>query len=141
MPAWVVSFCSDNPSRTRSKMALSTGEIHVSKDTIRESIDFWIGQHQPEVRRFSPHDLRSTTNPSTRTSPCVKRIFGFPLGKLAVWYFAVASSGRAPVRMWCDREQTAHLQTALWHLAVRTQIRTAQPGSIRSTGLGAIAAA
>ena len=40
----------------------------------------------------------------------------------------------------CDREQTAHLQTALLHLPVRTQIRTAQSGSIRSTGLGAIAA-
>ena len=40
-----------------------------------------------------------------------------------------------------DREQTAHLQTALLHLPVRTQIRTAQLGSIRSTGLGSIAAA
>lgn len=39
-----------------------------------------------------------------------------------------------------DREQTAHLQTVLLHLPVRTQIRTAQPGSIRSTGLGTIAA-
>ena len=38
-----------------------------------------------------------------------------------------------------DREQTAHLQTALLHLPVRTQIRTAQLGSIRSQGLGAIA--
>ena len=48
--------------------------------------------------------------------------------------------------MWCDwklrrdREQTAHLQTALLHLPVRTQIRTAQSGAIRSTGLGMIAA-
>ena len=41
----------------------------------------------------------------------------------------------------CDRGQTAHLQTALLHLPVRTQIRTAQPGSIRCTGLGTIAAA
>ena len=45
----------------------------------------------------------------------------------------------------CDRKQTAHLQTALLQslargLALRTQIRTAQLGSIRSTGLGAIAA-
>jgi hypothetical protein len=39
-----------------------------------------------------------------------------------------------------DRRQTAHLQTALLHLPVRTQIRTAQSGSIRSTGFGMIAA-
>jgi len=39
-----------------------------------------------------------------------------------------------------DREQTAHLQTVLLRLSVRTQIRTAQPGSIRGTGSGAIAA-
>jgi len=39
-----------------------------------------------------------------------------------------------------DREQTAHLQTALLRIAARAQIRTAQPGSIRGTGLGAIAA-
>jgi hypothetical protein len=39
-----------------------------------------------------------------------------------------------------DRKQTAHLQTALLHLPVRAQIRTAQSGSIRSTGLGVIAA-
>ena len=39
-----------------------------------------------------------------------------------------------------DRKQTAHLQTALLHLPVRTQIRIAQSGSIRSTGLGMIAA-
>jgi hypothetical protein len=39
-----------------------------------------------------------------------------------------------------DSVQTAHLQTALLHPPVRTQIRTAQLGSIRSPGLGAIAA-
>ena len=41
--------------------------------------------------------------------------------------------GLAGMKLRCDREQTAHLQTALWHLPVRTRIRTAQPGSIRST--------
>jgi hypothetical protein len=40
-----------------------------------------------------------------------------------------------------DREQTAHLQTALLHPPVRTQIRTAQLGSVRSSGLGTFAAA
>jgi integrase len=32
----------------------------VSKDTVRESIDYWIRQYKPKVRRFTPHDLRST---------------------------------------------------------------------------------
>ena len=44
------------------------------------------------------------------------------------------------MKMRCDSEQTAHLQAALLHLPMRTQIRTAQSGSIRYTGLGAIAA-
>ncbi len=47
----------------------------------------------------------------------------------------------ATLKVRCDREQTAHLQTALLHRAVRTQIRTAQPGSILCTRLGTIAAA
>jgi hypothetical protein len=51
-----------------------------------------------------------------------------------------SSDERAVTKAQCDREQTAHLQTALLHLPVRTQIRTAQSGSIRSSGLGTIAA-
>ena len=31
-----------------------------AKDTVRESIDYWIKQYKPQVRRFTPHDLRST---------------------------------------------------------------------------------
>ena len=51
------------------------------------------------------------------------------------------SRGRVALKLRCDREQTAHLQTVLLHLSVRTQIRTAQPGSIRATWLGTLAAA
>ena len=51
------------------------------------------------------------------------------------------STGDGRVKLQGDREQTAHLQTVLLHLPVRTQIRTAQPGSIRGTWLGTIAAA
>lgn len=39
---------------------LSNGDGHVGKDTIAAAIDFWITTHKPEVRRFTPHDLRST---------------------------------------------------------------------------------
>ena len=48
------------PARRRARVHRQNGDAHVSKDTIRESIDFWIDQHQPRVRRFTPHDLRST---------------------------------------------------------------------------------
>jgi hypothetical protein len=75
-------------------------------------------------------------NPSTRTSPLVKRLFGIHSD------FSVGNPNAATCGMkkQCDSEQTAHLQTALLHLPVRTQIRTAQLGSIRSTELGTIAA-
>ena len=55
----------------------------------------------------------------------------------------VANDGaqpRAALKLWCDREQTAHLQTALLRVVARAQLRTAQPGASRGTGLGAIAA-
>ena len=64
-------------------------------------------------------------------SPLLSRLFGFWLGLVK----------DVALKLRCDREQTAHLQTVLLHLSVRTQIRTAQPGSIRATWLGTIAAA
>ena len=42
--------------------------------------------------------------------------------------------------MQIDREQTAHLQTALLRLSARTQIRTAQQGSIHLEWWDAVAA-
>jgi integrase len=48
------------PARARSRAERNGGDIHVSKDTVRESIDYWIRQYGPRVRRFTPHDLRST---------------------------------------------------------------------------------
>ena len=36
------------------------GDTHLSKDSIREAIDYWIEKHSPAIRRFTPHDLRST---------------------------------------------------------------------------------
>lgn len=48
------------PARKQARVRRQNGDTHVSKDTIRESIDFWIEQHEPKVRRFTPHDLRST---------------------------------------------------------------------------------
>lgn len=48
------------PAHFRSRAAAHGGDFHLGKDTLRESIDYWIEYHQPDVRRFTPHDLRST---------------------------------------------------------------------------------
>ena len=48
------------PARARSRAERNGGDTHLSKDTVRESIDYWIKQYRPSVRRFTPHDLRST---------------------------------------------------------------------------------
>jgi integrase len=48
------------PARARSRAERNGGDTHVGKDTVREAIDYWIAQYQPKVRRFTPHDLRST---------------------------------------------------------------------------------
>jgi excisionase family DNA binding protein len=48
------------PARKQARVRRQRGDTHLSKDTIRESIDYWIAQYGPEIRRFTPHDLRST---------------------------------------------------------------------------------
>ncbi|HDR8931583.1 tyrosine-type recombinase/integrase [Burkholderia vietnamiensis] len=48
------------PARLRTRFERLDGDTHISKDAIREAIDFWIEHHKPEIRRFTPHDLRST---------------------------------------------------------------------------------
>ncbi|WP_167811270.1 integrase arm-type DNA-binding domain-containing protein [Ralstonia pseudosolanacearum] len=48
------------PARAASRADRHGGDIHISKDAIREAIDYWIDNHAPPVRRFTPHDLRST---------------------------------------------------------------------------------
>ncbi|MBN6736830.1 tyrosine-type recombinase/integrase [Burkholderia multivorans] len=48
------------PTRAASRAARHGGDAHLSKDAIREAIDYWIDNHKPSIRRFTPHDLRST---------------------------------------------------------------------------------
>jgi len=48
------------PARLRTRIERYDGDAHVSKDAIREAIDYWIENHSPVIRRFTPHDLRST---------------------------------------------------------------------------------
>lgn len=47
------------PARARSRAEHHGEDTHVSKDTVRECIDYWIREYKPDVRRFTPHDLRS----------------------------------------------------------------------------------
>ncbi|WP_069265317.1 tyrosine-type recombinase/integrase [Paraburkholderia nodosa] len=48
------------PARLSNRLDRHDGDTHVSKDAIREAIDYWIDNHEPKIRRFTPHDLRST---------------------------------------------------------------------------------
>lgn len=48
------------PARLSNRLNRFDGDTHVSKDAIREAIDYWIEHHDPKIRRFTPHDLRST---------------------------------------------------------------------------------
>ncbi len=48
------------PAHSRGRASRQGGDTHVSKDTIREAIGYWLNADKPAVRRFTPHDLRST---------------------------------------------------------------------------------
>ncbi|MBB2977657.1 tyrosine-type recombinase/integrase [Paraburkholderia tropica] len=48
------------PARLQRRHDRLGGDACVSKDALREAIDFWIENHGPGIRRFTPHDLRST---------------------------------------------------------------------------------
>jgi integrase len=48
------------PARLSTRFDRVGGDATVSKDAIREAIDYWIGNRKPKIRRFTPHDLRST---------------------------------------------------------------------------------
>lgn len=48
------------PARAASRAERNGGDVHLGKDTIRGAIDYWLDTAKPPVRRFTPHDLRST---------------------------------------------------------------------------------
>ena len=48
------------PAHSKARHRQFGGDAHRAKDSIREAIDYWIDQHSPAIRRFTPHDLRST---------------------------------------------------------------------------------
>jgi integrase len=61
------------PARKQARVR-QNGDTHVSKDTIREAIDSWIKYYNPEIRRFTPHDLRSTMKSHMRALGVLREI-------------------------------------------------------------------
>ena len=47
------------PAHSRGRAARQGSDTHISKDTIREAIGYWLDAEKPAVRRFTPHELRS----------------------------------------------------------------------------------
>jgi integrase len=54
------------PAHARSRTARHGGEASLHKDTLREAIDHWLETRKPAIRRFTPHDLRSTVKSHLR---------------------------------------------------------------------------
>ncbi|MYM34065.1 tyrosine-type recombinase/integrase [Duganella sp. FT94W] len=54
------------PMRGDYKNASSTGDRPINPNTIGAAIEFWLTEFKPEVRRFTPHDLRSTAKSQMR---------------------------------------------------------------------------
>lgn len=54
------------PSRTESRKMRWGGDAPINRNTIGGAIEFWFTEHEPEIRRFTPHDLRSTAKSHMR---------------------------------------------------------------------------
>jgi integrase len=54
------------PVRGDYKNATSTGDRPINPNTIGAAIEFWLTEYKPDVRRFTPHDLRSTAKSQMR---------------------------------------------------------------------------
>lgn len=54
------------PTRAERRKAKFDGDAPINPNTIGAAIEFWITEHNPDVRRFTPHDLRSTAKSHMR---------------------------------------------------------------------------
>ena len=54
------------PVRGDYKNAAASGDRPINPNTIGAAIEFWIIEQKPKVRRFTPHDLRSTAKSHMR---------------------------------------------------------------------------
>ncbi|BDI05921.1 hypothetical protein CATMQ487_28910 [Sphaerotilus microaerophilus] len=48
------------PARASSRAKRNGGDTYLGKGTVHRAIMYWLALHKPKVRRFTPHDLRST---------------------------------------------------------------------------------
>lgn len=70
---WLVELkelCIDSdfvlPARAESRKARNGGDAPINRNTVGAAIEFWLTEHKPKVRRFTPHDLRSTAKSHMR---------------------------------------------------------------------------
>lgn len=56
------------PARRETRKKRFAGDAQINKDTVRAAIDYWKENTSPapEIRRFTPHDLRSTAKSHMR---------------------------------------------------------------------------
>lgn len=54
------------PARAESRKERFGGDACINPNTIGSAIEFWFVEYSPEVRRFTPHDLRSTAKSHLR---------------------------------------------------------------------------
>lgn len=54
------------PARSVARLRKGGGDAAIGKDAVWGAIDYWFQYQKPDVRRFTPHDLRSTAKSHMR---------------------------------------------------------------------------
>lgn len=54
------------PARKERRKNRYDGDAPINPNTLGGAIDFWLTTHKPSIRRFTPHDLRSTAKSHMR---------------------------------------------------------------------------
>ncbi|WP_230417497.1 tyrosine-type recombinase/integrase [Paraburkholderia polaris] len=54
------------PTRAESRRRRQGGDAQINRNTIGGAIEYWFVEHGPKIRRFTPHDLRSTAKSHMR---------------------------------------------------------------------------
>ncbi|OMG88023.1 tyrosine-type recombinase/integrase [Achromobacter xylosoxidans] len=54
------------PARSVARLKKHGGDAPIGKDGVWGAIDYWIENYKPDVRRFTPHDLRSSAKSHMR---------------------------------------------------------------------------
>jgi len=62
------------PARAYARRDRQGGDTHINQNTIDRAIDWWIQTSSPAVRRFTPHDARSTAKSHLRALGVTREI-------------------------------------------------------------------